>query len=225
MIETEWAACAVADKDTGAMQDYLQDKGGVRRLRLFACACCRRIEALLIDPRSRRAVGVAERYADGAASDEELSVAWLGASDAVEEIDEALGEAEEDSIEYYAALAAHYGAMCGGNSDGFVGFAAHAAFYALRAAAAPDEAQAQGRLLGDVLGRPPSLLADPSWLTPGVLGVARVIDAERRFDDMPILADALEDAGCTDANVMAHCRGDRPHVRGCWVVDLLLGRS
>ena len=63
------------------------------------------------------------------------------------------------------------------------------------------------------------------WLTSTVLGLARAIYADRAFDRLPILADALEDAGCDDADVLAHCRGDGPHVRGCWVVDLVLGKT
>ena len=55
--------------------------------------------------------------------------------------------------------------------------------------------------------------------------LARTIYEERRFDLMPILGDALEDAGCGDALILAHCRGPGPHVRGCWVVDLLLGKD
>jgi hypothetical protein len=58
-----------------------------------------------------------------------------------------------------------------------------------------------------------------------VVAVAKVIDDERRFSEMPILADALEDAGCDDAGVLAHCRADAPHVRGCWVLDLVLGKG
>jgi hypothetical protein len=65
----------------------------------------------------------------------------------------------------------------------------------------------------------------PSWLTPTVIALATGIYADRAFDRMPILADALEDAGCEDANILSHCRGDGAHVRGCWVIDLLLGKE
>ena len=51
--------------------------------------------------------------------------------------------------------------------------------------------------------------------------MARVIYDERQFDGMPILADALEDAGCTDPDILNHCRQAGEHVRGCWVVDLM----
>jgi hypothetical protein len=58
-----------------------------------------------------------------------------------------------------------------------------------------------------------------------VVRLARVIAEEKRYDELPILADALEDAGCADADILSHCRGPGPHVRGCWVVDLLLGKA
>jgi hypothetical protein len=74
--------------------------------------------------------------------------------------------------------------------------------------------------------RPASL--DPGWLAWNdgtVVKLARSIYEERAFDRLPILADALEEAGCTDADMLAHCRGPGPHVRGCWVVDTLLGKG
>ena len=52
----------------------------------------------------------------------------------------------------------------------------------------------------------------------------RIYD-DRRFQDLPILADALEEAGCTDPEILGHCRGPGEHVRGCWVVDLILGKA
>ena len=82
-------------------------------------------------------------------------------------------------------------------------------------------------LLRDIIGNPFRPVAvDPAWLTSDVLLLARGIYEERAFDRMPILADALQDAGCDSADVLAHCRGaNPPHVRGCWVVDLLLGKG
>ncbi len=55
--------------------------------------------------------------------------------------------------------------------------------------------------------------------------IAGTIYDERSFHDMPILADALEEAGCANTDILGHCRGDGPHVRGCWVVDLILGKQ
>jgi hypothetical protein len=77
-----------------------------------------------------------------------------------------------------------------------------------------------------VLG-PPSrpASADPTWLTGDVVALARGIRADGAFERLPILADALEDAGCDDANILTHCRCGGPHARGCWVVDVVLGNK
>jgi hypothetical protein len=92
-----------------------------------------------------------------------------------------------------------------------------------------EEDRRQGILLHDVFGNPfrPAPL-DPSWLAwkGGVIRkLAQAIYDDRAFARLPVLADALEDAGCTDAAILGHCRGPGEHVRGCWVVDLLLGKS
>jgi hypothetical protein len=82
-------------------------------------------------------------------------------------------------------------------------------------------------LLREVDGPAPyrSVTADPSWLTSAVVSLAEGIYADRAFDRLPILADALQDAGCDNSDVLEHCRGPGPHVRGYWVVDLVLGKS
>ena len=78
----------------------------------------------------------------------------------------------------------------------------------------------------DVAGNPfRPVVADPAWLTSKVVAIATAIYADRAFDRMPILADALEEAGCLNADILLHCRGAGPHVRGCWVVDLVLGKA
>jgi hypothetical protein len=68
-------------------------------------------------------------------------------------------------------------------------------------------------------------IVNPAWLTSTVLALAKGIDAEKAFDRLPILADALQDSGCENTDVLEHCRGPGPHVHGCWVVDLLLGKE
>jgi len=65
----------------------------------------------------------------------------------------------------------------------------------------------------------------PAWLTSTVTSLAQSIYQERAFDRLPILADALEDSGCTNPDILNHCRQPGEHVRGCWVVDLLLGKE
>jgi hypothetical protein len=66
---------------------------------------------------------------------------------------------------------------------------------------------------------------DPAWRTSTVVALARGIDEEKAFDRLPILADALQDAGCDNDDLLEHCRGRGVHVRGCWVVDLVLGKE
>jgi len=81
-------------------------------------------------------------------------------------------------------------------------------------------------LLRDIFGNPfRPVTPDPRWLTSTVIDLARTIYEERQWERMPILADALMDAGCDSEEVINHCRGPGPHVRGCFVVDLLLGKS
>jgi hypothetical protein len=81
-------------------------------------------------------------------------------------------------------------------------------------------------LVREIFGNPfrPAALS-LSWLTPTATALAAAIYHERRFADLPMLADALEEAGCSSADVLAHCRQPVPHVRGCWVLDLLLGKT
>jgi len=88
-------------------------------------------------------------------------------------------------------------------------------------------------LLRDIFGNPVRpVVLDPAWRTPTVLALAQAAYIERTFPSgtldvarLAVLADALEDAGCDNADILSHLRGPGPHVRGCWVVDLLTERS
>ena len=88
-------------------------------------------------------------------------------------------------------------------------------------------------MIGLTLGDPHDVFADPSrlaaidpaWLTTTVVSLARGISTDRAFDRLPILADALQDAGCDNEDILSHCRSEGPHVKGCWAVDLLLGKQ
>jgi hypothetical protein len=87
------------------------------------------------------------------------------------------------------------------------------------------------QLLREVFGNPfRRFTPDPTWLSATLVSLAEAAYADRPLPDghldssrLPVLADALEDAGCNNAEILAHCRGPGPHVRGCWIVDLLLG--
>lgn len=83
-----------------------------------------------------------------------------------------------------------------------------------------------GNLIKDIFGNPFHPVAfSPHWFTSSVVDLADAIYNERTFDRMPYLGDALMDAGCDSDEMIQHCRGSGPHVRGCWVVDLILGKS
>jgi hypothetical protein len=84
----------------------------------------------------------------------------------------------------------------------------------------------QCRLLRCVFYNPfRPVTADPSWFTSTVTALAHGIYVDRAFDRLPIFADALQDTGCNHDDLLNHCRGSGPHARGCWVVDLVLGKS
>jgi hypothetical protein len=92
-----------------------------------------------------------------------------------------------------------------------------------------DEQREQAQLLREVIGNPfRPVMFDPRWriVNDGAaLKIAQEIEEEEAFDDMRILADALEEAGCTDPDLLAHLRSPGPHVHGCWALDLVLARS
>jgi hypothetical protein len=96
------------------------------------------------------------------------------------------------------------------------------------ASGAPGEREqaAHADLLRDIFGNPfRPVTFHSSWLTPTVLDLAKSIYDERAFDRMPILADALEDAGCNNPDILDHCRQPAEHAGGCWCLDLILGKE
>jgi hypothetical protein len=254
MTEAEWLACT----ELGPLLEYLREKASDRKLRLFACACFRRIWHLLLDERSRKAVEVVERFAEGLATEEELAAARSAANaaadeagDIVSEADAVYGEDPSTADAYSAAEAARSAAdapcfvvehdistaNAASSAACAIGCDAEAAAYTAADPAAEvaeqtaraAETLAQANLLRDLVGNPfqPQRL-EPTWLSWNAGTIPKMVQAiydDRSFDRLPILADALEDAGCDNADILAHCRRPGEHVRGCWVVDLLLGKE
>jgi hypothetical protein len=204
---------------------YFHRQLGGRRVRLFACLCCRRIWPLLSNPASRAAVEAGERYAEGAADDRELDAAWRAACAA------AVEAADDDRPRDPHSLSAR-AAMHAADFDLWGDVYEMAAWEYAANAAGKDvaaERATQAALLRCVVGNPflPDPARDPAWLAWNCDTVAKLAAAiydGRRFADLPILADALEDAGCSNTAILAHCRSAGEHVRGCWVLDLLMGR-
>ena len=209
MTEAEWISCT----DPQKMLEFLRGKAGERKARLFAVACCRGLWHRMAGP-LRRVVEVGERYADGLASPDEAD----------REAGLAIGQGGEG---YRFSMAAwNTVALCSEPDDPF-----HiASDTAAQANAVQHGQSAQCRLLRCIFGPLPFRSASLSpavltWRGGLLVSMARRIYDSRDFTDMPVLADALEEAGCRDADVLGHCRSDGEHVRGCWAIDLLLGKS
>jgi len=214
MTEQEW----LDSTEPEAMLNFLQKLQlfSKRKQRLFAVACCRRVWSLLTDERSRTAVEVAEKFADGLVTGSALVAARKRVRDVAK--------------------------LEGGGG--------HLLAYAIRMTAAddvlviqvawntpPDDWPAtekntqrkheQSVLLRDIVGLHPfqPIAIEPSWQTSTVTALARGIYEEKVFDRLILVADALMDSGCDNDEILDHCRLPAEHVRGCWVVDGLLGLS
>jgi hypothetical protein len=179
MTEQEW----LASVDPIPMLEFLRGKASERKLRLFAAACCRRIFPLA-DECSRAAVEVVERVADGKATDDDLESAW-----------DAAGNLAGNANRACRAAACFTASKATGLAAVPVESVARAAVWA----AGPRESHGQAVLLRCLFGQSSSssIALDPAWLTSTVTSLAQGIYDERAFDRLPILADALEDAGCT----------------------------
>jgi hypothetical protein len=222
MTESEWLTCT----DPTPMLEFLRCKASERKLRLFAVACCRLVlRKVRVSPLAEREVDVAERYADGAASIEELGDARCYSNSDAEHACMNAAEIEGGGImaDCAAGNAAWAGAKHGAEPPHDNGLSlVFKARFAI-------EQGIQCNLLRGMIGNPfRPISIDPSWRAwnDGMIPeLAKAIYDQRAFDRLPALADALEVAGCHDANILAHCRQPGPHVRGCWVVDLVLGKE
>ncbi|MFO0822976.1 MAG: hypothetical protein U0792_07630 [Gemmataceae bacterium] len=174
----------------------------------------------MVDERSKRAVEVAESYADGLVTDKDLESVANAASEAWPTDEKQYGPDGHLLI----PAAAYNAAVPIGWWGGAPSFMPPSSIIQEAAPDPTTERRAQAAILRDIFNPFRLVTIDPSWLTSTVVALAEGIYAERAFDRMPILADALEDAGCNNADILNHCRGDGPHVRGCWVVDFLLGK-
>jgi hypothetical protein len=246
MTETEW----LAHDDPAPLLAYVAGRASERQLRLFLCACCARVLQAAAPWRNlsrrgralcmqmlRDALRTVERFADGLCGPSALESARRAAKDAVY-IPSSIDYGGESGLDYEAAAVASAAA-------GLLGPAS--AYDTCRRALANIEEERAGRTLEgtsgivktlaesqrdmanwlrDVVGNPfrPAAV-DPAWLSRNdgsVVRVAESIYASGSFRELPFLTDALEDAGCADAGLLAHLRGPGPHVRGCWVLDLFI---
>jgi hypothetical protein len=205
------------------MLDYLRGKKvSDRKLRLYAVACCRRIWDLLIDERSRTAVEVAEEYADGSVDRDRL----VAARDEAREVKGVLQKPFQTPFQRAANAAFDATRDTGGSASGNApNEAARALSFNNHNHCEEGELRQQSNLLRCIFGNPFRLVfLDSAWLTPNVVSLAHTIYDDRAFERMSILGDAIEETGCDSSDILDHCRSQVEHVRGCWVVDALLGK-
>ncbi|MDB5312930.1 MAG: hypothetical protein JWO38_7132, partial [Gemmataceae bacterium] len=223
--EAEWLSCS----DPVRLLEVVRKAGRatLRRNRLFACGCCRRLGPLLTDERTRAGLEVAERFADRRVTCSERESAEDAAQVARRRV---LGT---EAPEAYDAATAVVMALSYDSADPAgvrvaVDTAGTAALAVYGAGSHDRQAEhrAQSDLVRDVFGNPfRPVVIDPSWVTLTAVSLARGIYDERAFDRLPILADALTDGGCSNDDLLDHLRGPGPHVCGCWALDLVLGKS
>ena len=234
VTEAEWLACT----DPAPMLAFLDEKGSHRSYRLFSCACVRRWWHLLTDERYCKAIETTEDYLDGKVTEARQRKAHKTANAILSTLSlpyppidicalEATGPPVKESGASW--VAARY------TADGIV----HALWEAggrKRKKNTEAERRIQADILRDIFGNPflpitisPAVLA---WNDNVVVRLAQAAYDKRHLPEgtldnarLAVLADALEEAGCSDADILMHCRSGGEHVRGCWVVDLLLGKE
>jgi hypothetical protein len=208
MTESEWLAC----RNDEVMLKWLGKRFTRRKRRLLGCATARQVEHLIHNPVSHEIVELCERYADREVAKQVVEQAfqrlvWEPASYTEWNIrDLAMGiptpsSSGDSNLNHFPE----------GRSVKQTQL---------------DWADAMRDLFGPLPFRKVPIA--PVWLLANdgaVTTLARTIYDERRWSDMPILADALEEAGCANADLLNHCRAKQRHYRGCWVVDLILGKK
>jgi hypothetical protein len=188
----------------------------LRKARLLAVACCRLIADRFPADDHRRLVQLVDDCADGRAKHREVKLLAKAVAEAGLGLLPSPGLGSREYSLYRAVV------LAADRDRGKV----RAALGEVFAFDGEPLAGVGARLVRDVYGnpfRPPAF--DPGWRTADAVGLARGIYQDRAFDRLPLLADALMDAGCADEDILAHCRSEGPHVRGCWVVDLVLGKE
>jgi hypothetical protein len=226
MTEEEWLACT----DPKPMLEFLRaKKASHRKLRLFAVACCRRFRHLLV-PEACEALEVAEKVAEGLVGSEErrrvremaFQVGWVRDPSTAHR----RGPAKAAVCDSLARRAWEAAALTAWRTSKIGAMEAIHSFGGDWSAAKEGQDVLLAECLRCFFGNPlRPITLDPAWLTPKVKTLTQAIYDDRAFERMPELADALAEASCSNQDILSHCRGPGPHVRGCWVVDLVLGKE
>jgi hypothetical protein len=214
VTEVEWQALSLPWAIVGPWAEAF----GPRRRRLLTAAAVRYLFADL-EESPPQAIAVAEDHADGVASRRALGEGRAAIRSELSEL------AGTEAIVRPIGLAYRMAdSLC--SSTPLTAFGELRDFATGIGMTGSDDWRCLCDRLRDLIGnpfRPPRY--DPAWRTADVLALARAAYDSREFVALPILADALADAGCDDGDILGHLRGPGPHVRGCWALDLVLGKD
>jgi hypothetical protein len=219
MTEQEWLACT----DPGPILASLRGRASDRKLRLFACGVCRQLASLLRSEDYVRAIEAGESYADGGRMRAAMRRGRRALDGRMVRSVDTSGKGQ--TAEWHALFLGHL-AICERDFRAFPTCLSQLTLVRVENEDAMRRLiQTARRIAMDILGNPFRPVAlDPAWQTPNAITLAQAMYDTRDFAAMPLLADLLEEAGCPH-EVSEHCRGPGPHVRGCWVVDLVLGKG
>lgn len=231
MTEAEWLCCA----DPVTMLDFLRGRTSERKLRLFAVAVCRYGPLTGLDAIESGMLDVVERGADTPASLDEFTRASSALLAHYQTRPARKGWSALRSAVLAVADAAGL-SIVNPTDTGFFFPAAQDVVQSIESYwLLSPEARNRGRigvrgtgcdLLREITGNPfRRVSVEPARLPPDVTALTGHIYYDRALDLLPELADTLQGAGCTDAELLAHLRCPRPHVQGCWAVDLILGKE
>jgi hypothetical protein len=226
MTEAEWSVC----DDPTAMLLAHRGQMSERKLRLFAVACCQRAGNLLQSRNFHNAIEVSERFADGLASDDTLRKARSQVRESAERTFRRVRASPWSRAVQSIFARSMVVSVCSRNIDEVLQAVGDVCVTANSSESYETkrklEKQHQTALLREIVRYPLSPVTfSPEWRTDTAVSLARQMYDARDFSAMPILADALQDAGCDSDDILNHCRGPGPHVRGCWVCDLVLDKE
>ncbi len=216
MNEAEWLAC----DDPLLMLDSLRGKISDRKLRLFACACCRSVGWNEPNVEFLQTVETSERCANGSMNKAELK----RARQSVRKVRHLIPAGQTERYTEWVAL---WLAEVTASENAFCQMAHEIQRLVAQGLIAADRQPPCRVLLQDLFGPRPfrPVTINPIWLTPNIVALAQTIYDNRAFERLPELADALANVGCDHEDIVRHLRSEGPHVRGCWVVDLVLGKE
>jgi hypothetical protein len=221
MTEEKW----VTSTEREACLEFVSDSASGRKVRLLAVSFSRQCWPTSENSPESQFVDIAERIADGVVTEEGVTAA-LNALEVFRKKTWLESEGDWDLVTpVFQALLRADVSISGANFCAQI--SERLAGYSRKWGMDIDELHVeQMNLIRDIFGNPFRPVAfDPRWRTGDTVGLARGIYEDRAFDRLLLLADALMDAGCADEQVLGHCQSEGPHVRGCWVVDLVLGKE